>query len=536
MTDAWLDHLKALRRPVPTEYVDVYFEDEEEGEDDLDMASETQPDELDVHPDKLAVEQPSEWVASEIDGDALLCDMFKPGVNHVTDGIRGGGKTFQAISYAQPIIEGKIKGMTKTILLTNVIFLKRVAKTGKMEDDFIMETPPDVYHTNSMEQMFRYITRFMKQYGRENVQFLVILDEVQNFLLAEEYQADLQITFIKWYGTTRKFNTCLWMLTPSINNLPPRARNFQDDDTKSGYVGYRWRKNKIAAARYIQEHNIKDVNPQEFTTLTMGAHEPPVMFRVCGTSWTRNTDDVEIGEYCYDHLACADFKLSIHDTEEEAFKFDELMALCSDLPSFKMAKVMSDFFDRMDGKMPSDGSSDIPSLTDTVEYKRALEIRRMRDMGLKIRQIAYVIGRPESTCRSWHDKFFDPQTGNPLRPEYAYDRIGGQPSEPVKAVPIPIPTPKPRGNAARKVKKSSRDARNIGTNGTPTGSVTPAEDISSLSGSDSETTPAAGAYTSIPENDGIYGGSDDFSLRDTNGDDGGVATVATTDDGVSQEV
>jgi len=530
--EALRGHLAAIgKKDMP--YIGVTFEDEDEDdyEDEYYSYEELRK------PEPQQEQQQDTWVDSQIDGDKLLCDMFKPGVNHVTDGMRGGGKTYQAIAYAQPMVEGKIKGMTKTILLTNVIFLKRVAETGLMEDDFIMETPPNVYHITSMEEIFRYATRFMKQYGRENVQFLVVLDEVQNFLLAEEYQTDLQITFVKWYGTTRKFNVCLWMLTPSINNLPPRARNFMDDDTKSGYVSYRWRKNKIAASRYVQEHNIRDVNLQTFTTLTTGAHEPPRMIRVIGTSWTKDVKDVKIGEYCYDHLACADFKLSIHKDEEgnETFDFNRLMELCSDLPSYMMAKVMGNFFDQMDGRATEDIHGNPVSVpTEDTDYERALQIRKMRDMGLKIKQIAYIMKKPESTIRSWHDKCFDPKTGQPLKAEYAYD---GQPT-PFQAQPQPErtedsykapPKNKPRGNAARKVKKSMKNSA-----GSTEGVNTPSEgydqlsdDVSSLESSSESTTPFERAYISIPKNEGIEGGSGEFSPSSPIDDDSEVATGAT---------
>ena len=76
-------------------------------------------------------------------------------------------------------------------LVTNIIFIKRVSYDGDEEDQFVMETPPNVFHITSMEQMFRIQTKMMKRYGREGVMFLLILDEAQNFLLADEYQQDI---------------------------------------------------------------------------------------------------------------------------------------------------------------------------------------------------------------------------------------------------------------------------------------------------------------------------------------------------------
>jgi len=175
-------------------------------------------------------ECPPSWVNTTIDIDKLMSDLFRPGTNHVTDGVRGGGKTHQAVAYTEAMVRGAFPSMPRTVMLTNIIFVKRISKTGPVDDQYVMETPPGVFHITSMEEMFRTITNLFTMYGRTGVNFILVLDEAQNFLLADEYQQDVSINFIKLYGTTRKFNLCIWLLTPSINNLPPRARNFLDAD------------------------------------------------------------------------------------------------------------------------------------------------------------------------------------------------------------------------------------------------------------------------------------------------------------------
>ena len=282
--------------------------------------------------------------------DKLMSDLFRPGTNHVTDGMRGGGKTHQAVAYTEAMVKGAFPSMPHVVMLTNIIFVKRVSKVGSLESQFVMETPPGVYHVTSMEEMFRVITRLFRQYGRTNVMFMLVLDEAQNFLLADEYQQDTSINFIKLYGTTRKFNMCIWLLTPSINNLPPRARNFLDADP-SGYVTCQWRKNKHAALEYIREHHIQDADPREFTTMKMGQNAIPIQFRVGSTSWTRPLEELEVGEYGYDHLANADFRVSISRQPDREFDFTRFMEVCSDVPSYRIASVMQHFFDRMDGKV-----------------------------------------------------------------------------------------------------------------------------------------------------------------------------------------
>lgn len=356
-------------------------------------------------------ERPRHWVERTIDVQSMMADVFRPGTNHITDGVRGGGKTFMAVSYAQPMVEGFFRKQAKVILLTNIIFVRRVSKEGDMEEQFVMDTPPDVVHITSMEEMFRVQCDYMKKYGREGVMFLVILDEAQNFLLADEYQKGVSIPFMKFYGTTRKFNTCIWLLTPTINNLPPRARNFLDGDP-AGYVSYRWRKNNKAAAHYIKTHNVKGVSSKQIAFLKAGTDIPPVMFLVAGSSWTRPLEELEIGEYGYDHLACADFSMSISPDEDKAFDFDELMIRCSDIPSFQLTTVMTKFFAEMDsgGVRPN-----APSQAD-LEKKRVVSvIANLRAMNppMSYRQIAKIVNVPEATCRSWLDKYSSATDGKP---------------------------------------------------------------------------------------------------------------------------
>ena len=407
-TDVWKKHLTLIGRKVGDIYIDDPTDDtiDEEGRDWVveDDDSETEGPFEDDDEDEYVWQEPSEdvqkpdWIASDIDLDKMMSDLYRPGTNHITDGLRGGGKTHQAVAYGQAMVEGAFPSMGRVIMLTNIIFIKRVSFDGDEEDQFIMETPPNVFHITSMEQMFRIQTKMMRKYGREGVMFLVILDEAQNFLLADEYQQETSIAFIKWYGTTRKYNSCIWLLTPSINNLPPRARNFLDSDP-AGYVNARWRKNKGLALQYMREHGIVDADPREFTQLKLGADAPPVWFRITTTSWTTAKEDLEIGQYGYDHLANADFSVSID--KEHPFDFDKFMERCSDTPSYKMASIMQAFFDEMDGV--GGGCASDPE--EDARRERVMQIDRMRRVGLKWKQISYILKTAESTCKTWYSKY-----------------------------------------------------------------------------------------------------------------------------------
>lgn len=310
------------------------------------------------------------------DYSSFLADIFKPGRNLVTDGERGGGKTHTSIAYAQAILSGKypFDKIGRVVLLTNVIFLR---KDSENEEDYVRGTPDNVYHINSMEQMFRIIAKLMKQYKR-NITFLVVLDEAQNYLLADANYEETSQNFTRMYGMTRKFNMCLWTLTPSISNLPPRARNFPDNPTEPGYVSVRFNKNKTVALNYIKKYG-SDKNWKQFITIYLGTgHKPTNPMYVPVTPWTMQPEELPIGAYFYDHKSCADFTTSTSEKDEEKFNFRAFIKACSNVSSYELPDAMQRFFDRMDGKViePEDEALDPISL-------QAERIMRMRKEGLK---------------------------------------------------------------------------------------------------------------------------------------------------------
>ena len=302
------------------------------------------------------------WINTKVNTDLLMTDIFRPGANHISDGMRGGGKTHQSVAYGELMVKGAFPSMPRVEILTNIIFVKRVSKTGPLDDQFVMETPPGVHHITSMEEMFRTITKLFMKYGRTDVMFLLILDEAQNYLLADEYQQDTSINFIKLYGTTRH-----------------------------------------AAMEYIREHHITDADPREFTTMKMGQNAVPVQFRVGSTSWTRPLEELEIGEYGYDHLANADFRVSKSRQQDRQFDFTRFLEVCSDVPSYKITSVMQHFFDVMDGKARDEDLEEQQQTDPKVE--EAGRIARMRELNLTFDQIEYITGTPASTCRLWLKKY-----------------------------------------------------------------------------------------------------------------------------------
>lgn len=285
-----------------------------------------------------------ELTQEEFDYSAFYADLFKPGRNIVSDGERGGGKTHTAMAYAEMILSGRypFDRIPRTFLLTNVIFMR---KDGESEDEFEEDDPPGVFHISSMEQMFRIMTSVTEENGRD-VMFLVVLDEAQNYLLADSNSEETNQNFLRLYGMTRKFSMCLWMLTPAISNLPPRARNFSDHPDKPGYVTARLYKDKAVALAYIRRWH-SATNWKQWVTVKLNTnHRPTNPMFVPVTSWTRRPEDVEIGGYFYDTGACADFRTSVSEDPAKRFDFRGFINACSDVSSYRLQSIMKSFFDR----------------------------------------------------------------------------------------------------------------------------------------------------------------------------------------------
>ncbi len=164
--------------------------------------------------------------------------IFRPGAVLVSYGMRGGGKTHCAISFCQNLIENRYPDTPKhVILITNVIFVR------KTEGDFVTEAPPGVHLIRTMREIFPIITDTLEKYGRKDTMVILLLDEAQNFLLGDmNNTGQMASSMKKFCGIIRKFNLCLWLISPAMRNLGPAFRNFLDSDNDPGNVNCTFQK------------------------------------------------------------------------------------------------------------------------------------------------------------------------------------------------------------------------------------------------------------------------------------------------------
>lgn len=318
----------------------------------------------------------------------FMKNTFKPGAVIVSYGMRGGGKTHSAISFIQRMMEGYYPGMpSHIVLVTNVIFVKHT-RSG-MEQ----EAPPGVRMIHEMKELFPIVTDCLDKYGRKDTMIILLLDEAQNFLLGDmNSQGDMARSMKVFCGIIRKFNLCLWLISPAMRNLGPAFRNFLDADNDPGNVNCTFQKDNAEARRYMNARKMER-DPRSFAFVRAGYHAQRQIISVPTSSWTKDPESLPIGGYAYDHLSSADF--SVGD-----FPFHDFVRYISGRSSFAMARAIKEFYDKM-----GDGETEVSAdrrYTErelvTLYYKRAQPF-----LGEKIykKDLAVIFGRCVKTLEDW---------------------------------------------------------------------------------------------------------------------------------------
>jgi len=320
--------------------------------------------------------------------------IFKPGAVLVSYGMRGGGKTHCAVSFCQRLIEGYYDSTPKhVVLITNVIF---VMKT--QDGNFATDSPPGVHTIHSMKEIFPIVVKVLEKYGRKDTMVILMLDEAQNFLLGDMNNVgDMAASMKKFCGIIRKFNLCLWLLSPAMRNLGPAFRNFLDAENDPGNVNTTFQKNNVEAERYIKKRNLQ-MDPRSIVYVKVGANERPEMMIVPTSSWTRNPDDLAVGEYAYDNLSSADFVIG-------DFPFHEFVQHISGKSSYDMVSGIKEFYEKMLVSQDADPVMNRAKIE--AELKRKLAWR-MRDLGYSQKKIAAVFGVSDTTIKNWTEGWTKP--------------------------------------------------------------------------------------------------------------------------------
>lgn len=347
-----------------------------------------------------------------VDMGGFMHDIFHSGTNYITDGVRGGGKTHTALAFAWGLVNGIWPECGKVVLLTNIIFLKRVKKTpGSPDSDFIdTELPEGVYRVFSLEDIFRTISQIWGEHPKRDTLFLIVLDEAQNFFNSYDARSPVSSALQKWFGTLRKFDTCLWMMTPSKENVPPKGRYFLDNPKYPGYLSGIWTKDKKKTLEFMLANHLDVSGGEKATrqwTILQLTHEDPIkrFLHVPVTPWNKPYKTLEVGEFTYDHIASADFSMGSED-----FDFEELINRCSKVSFMKMPGALREYFELLDnGLLDGEGSADgsEASINRQKALDKFLMLKEMDKLGLSERKEAQIFSMPKSTFRYMKQNLYD---------------------------------------------------------------------------------------------------------------------------------
>lgn len=314
-------------------------------------------------------------------------DKFIPGRMNIIYGPKGDGKSFAALSIAQNIMEGHY-GHENVAMITNIL-MGRVT-SGKYP---VKGAPPGVFYEDTIAGSMKKVGEILDEYGR-GCMILWLLDEAQNFMMADQNAAKENQAMKMFLANTRKFGMCNFFMTPALGNLGPRIRNYSFDKV-SGYCNFQWMKSRTRAEkiapRGMDYRDIifvrgdgKDVDPVNYKPVVISP----------GT-WGRDLysdKSLKPGDYAFDTLSTADLKMG-QNAKGEEFNFYKFLEATSGDLSHKVPEKIADFFAKWDEEGTTDGNKQVYI---SQEYQMQI-IHKMRQHNIPYQTICDIMGMPYST-------------------------------------------------------------------------------------------------------------------------------------------
>lgn len=316
----------------------------------------------------------------------MMANVAKPGSVWLTSGFRGGGKTHAAVAIAEKMVEGRFPELPKVFLLTNIIFLKN--DKGSLKE----ATPEGVYHVRTMKEVFPIVVDLMQRHGRENVLFMLVLDEAQNFIGGDTNQTNASIMMKEFLGIIRKFRMMVWFLCPSARSVGPSFRNFINSKKYAGNLTGLFRKDLKMNSEFIKAYNL-DRRPEELIFFKNYDMDRPAVIIPGRPKWTRRKEELADGEYCYDHEASATFYIG------GGFDWSAFNRQVGGVSSIRLLEAISEFYAKScrETNGPDAKNDDFRGYRMQVFF-RALEV------GNTIKDAGIIADVPYRTARRWADK------------------------------------------------------------------------------------------------------------------------------------
>jgi len=328
----------------------------------------------------------------------FLKDQFRPGVNWIVDGPRGSGKTYAVIALLHALVNGRYPTCGRVEVITNIVF-------GTKDDAgrIVMGHPPGVAYVNTMADALRKTGEILRKYGMGKVTIAFVLDESQNFMIADLNAAAENQALIKFMGNTRKFGMCTMFLTPTRRNLAPKIRNFDDDASAPGYCGVLMRKDVTMAATASKRSKGR-IPARELSFLSLSSEMENIPVQFGTTEWTRPLDSLKPGEFSYDTLSAADFSLG-ENSANKTFDIKDFLKEVSKGISTAIPQAIGDYFDKWDVKEDEESGPDLTG-AQADRVKQACRVERARLSGIKWSTISFIEGESEQLLQYHHKKEF----------------------------------------------------------------------------------------------------------------------------------
>lgn len=349
-------------------------------------------------------------------------DKFIPGRMNIIYGPKGDGKSFAALSIAQNIMDG-LYGHENVTMITNIL-MGRVT-SGKHP---VKGAPPGVFYEDTIAGSMKKVGEILDEYGR-GCMILWLLDEAQNFMMADQNAAKENQAMKMFLANTRKFGICNFYMTPALGNLGPRIRNYSSDKV-SGYCNFQWMKSRTRAEKIApQGMDYRDI----IFVRGDGKDVDPVNYKpvvISPGTWGRDLysdKSLKPGDYAFDTLSTADLKMG-QNAKGEEFNFYKFLEATSGDLSHTIPRKIADFFSKWD----EEGTDGNEQVYISQDYQMTI-VDGMRRNKITWAVIAEIFGMPVSTITNryylWSKKReasrLPSSQQNSRAPEYIHP-IGGE--------------------------------------------------------------------------------------------------------------
>jgi hypothetical protein len=200
-------------------------------------------------------------------------------------------------------------------VLTNMVFKRRLPDGDPSGKKFILEYPPGVTYCNTLLDVMLHTVRIMNT-SDKNV--IVVMDELQNFMSAYEWNSPLGKDFVIFLGIISKLRQTYILATPDIKMFP---RGIRDPDA-----------DVATALMYKDIEHTYDFNSKAGTMYTskeiIFLERPGCkkeIWEVGMCPWTLPEDQVPIGQIVYDHLVPGS-RFSLGTLGDYTFDFRDVVA------------------------------------------------------------------------------------------------------------------------------------------------------------------------------------------------------------------